>query len=91
MFKATQPLHELQREPGPSDMSPHSWLHSIWMVPRLRSTVPSEVGLGGEGGGVKDGDEEVSGLKDSENVVASTPETEKVGKFSKMAISVWTQ
>lgn len=49
------------------------------------------MGLGRERGGAKDGDEEVSGLKDSENVLASTPETEKVGKFRKLAISVGTR
>lgn len=61
------------------------------MVHRLRRTGRSEAGLGRERGGAKDGDEEVSGLKDSENVLASTPETEKVGKFRKSAISVGTQ
>lgn len=48
-------------------------------------------GLGREGVGVKDGDEEVSSFKDSGNVAASTPETQKVGKFRKTAISIWTR
>lgn len=44
----------------------------------------------GEGGGVRDGDDEVSGLNDSENVVIAIPEAEKMGKFGRTATSVWT-